>query len=425
MKRHNKKTIIIGLDGVPHSLIKSLTMSGAMPYTKKLVESGILKKISSVLPEVSSVAWSSIITGENPGRHGVFGFTELSKDTYALRFPNINDLWSLPFWDKHSALKCAIINVPSTYPARSLNGVMISGFVSPILERSIYPAGLIDILKEMGYETDVDSNRAHTDMDCFVEDLFSNLASHLKLCRYLLSRELWDVFMYVFTGTDRLMHFLWAAYDEEDHPYRAAFIHYFTEVDRAIAEICASLETNDTLLMFSDHGFERLRKDVFLNRILEEKGFLTMDGEDLSGIDSRTKAFALDPSRIYVHTEGIYRQGAVKINEKEAVIKDLERALYDVTISGRKVVKKVYRKEEVYSGPYMDKAPDIVLLAHEGFNLRASLSSRAISADSIFTGKHTYDDTFFLTNDAALADRVKDYSVIDVGKAIEESIARR
>lgn len=424
MKKHSKKTIIIGLDGVPYSLIKSLTMSGAMPYTKKLVENGTLKRISSVLPEVSSVAWSSIITGENPGRHGVFGFTELSKDTYALRFPNINDLRSLPFWDKHSALKCAIINVPSTYPARSLNGVMISGFVSPVLERSVYPAGLIDILKEMGYETDVDSNRAHTDMDCFVEDLFSNLGSHLKLCRYLLSRDLWDVFMYVFTGTDRLMHFLWAAYDEEDHPYRAAFIQYFTEVDRAIAEICASLETGDTLLMFSDHGFERLRKDIFLNRLLEENGFFTANGEDISTIDSRTKAFVLDPSRIYIHTEGVYRQGGVKPDDKEAVMKELENILADATVDGRKVVKKIYRKEEVYSGPSMDSAPDIVLLAEDGFNLRASLSSKAVSADSIFTGKHTYRDTFFLTNNAAFADQAEDYSVIDVGKMIEESITR-
>ncbi|GAJ07785.1 unnamed protein product, partial [marine sediment metagenome] len=84
MKR-NTKTIIIGLDGVPFGMIKDFAETGVMPNTAELISQGIFKKMNSSIPEVSSVAWSSIITGQNPGQHGIFGFTDLAPDSYQLK----------------------------------------------------------------------------------------------------------------------------------------------------------------------------------------------------------------------------------------------------------------------------------------------------------------------------------------------------
>ena len=55
------KTVIIGLDGVPYGLLDDLAHSGAMPNIGKLIEQGYFSKMRSTIPDVSSVAWSSII----------------------------------------------------------------------------------------------------------------------------------------------------------------------------------------------------------------------------------------------------------------------------------------------------------------------------------------------------------------------------
>ncbi len=129
--KRKKRAIIIGLDGVPFHLIDKFSNTGVMPETKKLIEKGVFKQMESSIPEISSVAWSSIITGKNPGEHGIFGYTDIPSGTYRLSFPNFNNLKATPFWQKDSTVKSVIINVPSTFPVKPLNGVHISGFVSP------------------------------------------------------------------------------------------------------------------------------------------------------------------------------------------------------------------------------------------------------------------------------------------------------
>ncbi|GAG48050.1 unnamed protein product, partial [marine sediment metagenome] len=76
------------------------------------------------LPEISSVSWTNFMTGTNPGTHGIFGFTDFKTDSYDLCFPNFLDLKKETFWDKlgEQRKKCIIINQPSTYPARKING---------------------------------------------------------------------------------------------------------------------------------------------------------------------------------------------------------------------------------------------------------------------------------------------------------------
>ena len=124
-----KRIVIIGLDGVPFEMIESLAHTGIMPNTNQLIENSTFKKMESSIPEISSVAWSSIITGKNPAEHGIYGFTDLFENSYTMRFPNFNDLKAEPFWNTLAA-PSIIVNVPSTYPVREMNGIHISGFVS-------------------------------------------------------------------------------------------------------------------------------------------------------------------------------------------------------------------------------------------------------------------------------------------------------
>ena len=68
--------------------------------------------------------------------------------------------------------------------------------------------------------------------------------------------------MLVFTATDRLMHFLWDVYEDKDHKYHNLFLEHFRKIDQAVGEINARLNDDDLLIMHSDHGFERLGKDI-------------------------------------------------------------------------------------------------------------------------------------------------------------------
>ncbi|MHC4461907.1 MAG: alkaline phosphatase family protein [Planctomycetota bacterium] len=401
----NAKTVIIGLDGVPFGMIKDFAETGVMPNTTELISQGIFKKMNSSIPEVSSVAWSSIITGQNPGQYGIFGFTDLYPSSYKMRFPNFSDLKAPPFWDLWEG-KSFIINVPSTYPVREMNGVHISGFVSIDFEKSVHPKSLVSRLSDLDYRLDVDSQKAHSSMDLFLEDLDKTLDARIETYRYLWETQDWQTFMLVFTGTDRLMHFLWSAYEDESHQYHDLFLEHFRRIDQVIGEIAARVGDDDLLVMLSDHGFERLDYDVYISYILAQEGFLQFkqDGDiSLDNICYGTKAFVLDPARIYLNLKGKFPCGTVDRTESENLLCQLENLFRSLEIDGRKVIRDIYRKEQLYSGPYLEDAPDLVLVGAKGFNLKASVKANRLTDKAIFSGKHTQDSAFLLVK--GLADK--------------------
>jgi predicted AlkP superfamily phosphohydrolase/phosphomutase len=397
-----KRTVVIGLDGMPYRLIKNLSENGTMPSVRALIEEGVFRRMESSIPEVSSVAWSSIITGKNPGEHGIFGFTDLAPGTYRTVYPNFSTLKTAPFWEQKGSGRSVIINVPATYPARELNGVLIAGFVALDLERATYPRLLVPRLQEMDYRVDVDSQKAHESLGFFLRDLDRTLQARISAYRHLWNNETWDTFMLVFTGTDRLAHFLWDAYEDEGHKYHSAFIDHFRQIDEVIGEIVQHLAEKDTIILLSDHGFELLEKDIYVNFFLRQQGYLKFEHEDapkLKAIAQSTQAFALDPARIYLNLKGKYPRGSVGPEDRDAVLDDLENAFQALEIEGKKAIKRVYRKEALYEGSQAHRAPDLVLLANEGFNLRAKVKARQLWGKDVFMGKHSQSDAFLLVRD--------------------------
>ena len=407
----NMRTIIIGLDGVPFGLIKDLADRGVMPNTNEILSDAFFGKMHSSLPEVSSVAWSSIITGKNPAEHGIFGFTDLFSHSYELRFPGFNDLQSPPFWNLIKG-KSVIVNVPSTYPVKEMNGVHISGFVSIDFNRSVFPKSLIPILKNFDYRLDVDSTLAHQSMDLFLDDLDKTLPGSIQTYRYLWENIDWEIFMFVFTGTDRLLHFLWDAYEKESHKYHGQFLEYFRKIDQVIGEIGSRIQEEDLLIMLSDHGFERLDYDVYINSFLKKEGYLHFGNKKeqaLIHIDSSTKAFALDPARIYIHTKDKYPNGGVDRREREKIIQAIKNLFAALEIDKRRVIKSIYTKEDIYTGPFMDRAPDLILVGEKGFNLKGNIKQEQLTDKDIFTGKHTQDDAFLLIRGKVDLRGIRDY----------------
>ncbi|PIN99981.1 hypothetical protein COT72_04055 [archaeon CG10_big_fil_rev_8_21_14_0_10_43_11] len=394
------RTVIFGIDGVPYELMQDLSDRGVMPHFKKLREQGTFKKLRSSIPDISSIAWSSMITGKNAGEHNVYGFIDLIEGTYTMRFPNFKSVMQPAFWQEDDK-KYVILNVPSTYPAKEINGLHVSGFVAIDMDKAVYPADYLQTLNNIDYRIDVDSMLGHEAQELFIKDLFYTLEKRKALLDKTWTEFEWDTFMYVVTGSDRLGHFLWEAYHNAEHKHHQDFLNFFKKVDEQIGDVVSRMHEDDKLLMLSDHGMEQVKTNVFVNAFLREKGFLNADYDLRAGynnIKEGTKAFCLDPGRIYLNRKGKYPKGEVLLEEEAEIITELIKAFESLEWNAQKVVAKIYKRDDIYHGPYTKNAPDLVIEGASGFNMRGNIIKKEIFADEIFTGKHTLENAFIYVN---------------------------
>ena len=393
----NKKVVVVGLDGVPYSLLLDYMERGIMPEFSGLCKMGRLSRMKSTLPEISSVAWSSFITSTNPGQHGIFGFVEIDRQSYEYQFPNFNSIKEQTVWEK-AGIKTVAFNIPQTYPARAMNGVMVSGFVAIDLKKATYPESVFNYLNGMGYKIDVNAKLASEKPEAFFVDLFETFEKRKKAIEYLYDNEDWQLFIGTITETDRLHHFFFDS--ARDGTYFNVFEKFYRELDRFIGTMAKkAARSGAVFLTCSDHGFTPIKTEVYLNRWLIENGYLKLDGLDgFKGITADTRAFCLDPSRIYIHEEGKYKKGSIKSSDYSALRNDLKSKLSEITYDGQKVIKRVYFKEEIFHGKYTENGPDMYLLPEYGFDLKGSVNKNTLFATTHFKGMHTYDDAHVFTS---------------------------
>lgn len=399
-----RKVVIIGLDGTPYTLLRRLIDEGVMPELAAIMREGTLAPMEVTLPEISSVNWSSFMTGVNPARHGIFGFVDLRPHSYDMFFPNYQTLRAQTLWKylEGHGKRSVIANVPSTYPAQPMNGVLISGFVALDLKKATYPPSLVPTLEKFGYELDVDLNQAKVSMEAFTAALQRSLDARLEVLRYLLKEESYDLFVGVITETDRLHHYLWDAVVEADHPYHGLCWKVYAEIDRFLGRVCEEVGKETFFMIMSDHGFCEIVREVYLNSWLREEGYLKFSSAtpvSYHDLDSSTLAFAMDPSRIYIHEKGRFPRGTVASNGAyEALRNELKERILGIEVEGERVIQQVCTKEQIYQGPYMDQAPDLILVPRRGYDLKGTLKRDVLAGNSQLTGMHTHDDAVIYLN---------------------------
>jgi predicted AlkP superfamily phosphohydrolase/phosphomutase len=398
---------VFGLDGVSFGLIEALTRSGDMPFLARLRERGTTAAMRSTIPTISSVSWTGFMTGTNPGKHGIYGFTDVKPGTMTLYFPNYANVRAPTLWDVagRAGRRSIVINIPNTYPARELNGVLVSGFVAINMERAVYPPTLLPLLRERGYRIDVDYQNANERAEAFFADCAATLDARRAVLRHCLTDEPWDLFIGCITETDRLHHYFWDQYADPDAPHHGRFLDFYRRLDRVLEELIGALPEGCPVFIVSDHGHTLIEHEFYPNVWLREQGLLackTATPKSVADLDPATKVFALDPGRIYLHRRGRFPLGTVEDGaEAEDLLARVSEGLAAVRADGTAhaaPVSRVYRRDELYAGPCLAAAPDLVLHFHPGFDIKGAMGKTSLFGRSPLTGMHTYDDSLFFVN---------------------------
>ena len=392
------RLVIIGIDGFSYLMANHLSDSGVLPELANVLKSGTARAMESSIPEVSSTAWTSIVTGTGPGAHNVYGFTDLIDGSYVLGFTSSRTVKSLPFWQQQDRARSLIINVPQTYPAQPLAGILVAGYVALDLERAVYPPDRVPFFKEHSYEIDVDMSIATTYRDRFYDELIRVLRTRAQMLNRLWKEESWDQIMFVITGTDRLNHYCWTDYEDTSASYHQRFLDFYGEVDTVLGQITNQLKDDDSLVLVSDHGFERQDMSVNLNTLLRETGFLRLRNDERvshASILPETKAFAMDPGRIYLHRADRYPGGSVREDESAEIMEKLTAFFLKTKVKGKRIVREVFKGSDIYSGPMIHRAPDLICMPEKNIAFSARIQSDEIVEETVLTGKHSFPDALF------------------------------
>jgi len=415
------RVAFIGIDGVPYSLIAD--NEDRFENLTAIAESGAAGPIDSIVPPESSACWPSLTTGVNPGQTGVYGFQDREIGSAETYVPMGEDVQARRLWDRvqSAGRDATVMNVPVTFPPQRDVQRMVSGFLSPGVEKAAYPDELRDTLTDNDYRIDVNAKLGHDDdKSDFLDDAHETIEKRYEAFEQYIQADDWDLFFGVFMTTDRVNHFLFEDY-EKGGEYYEEFLEFYEQVDDYIGRLREQLADDVTLVVASDHGFTTLEHEVHCNAWLREEGWLEFDADDpeeLADVDESTKAYSLIPGRFYINLEEREANGGVPEAEYDEVRDELKAKLEAWEgPDGTPVADRVVTTEEAFRGDHADIAPDLVVIPNHGFDLKAGFKGGGEVFDvGPRNGMHSFDNAcLFVDDDGA---RVDDVDLYDVAPTI-------
>ncbi len=402
-----KKVAIIGVDGFSYNLINNYIKNDIFSDLSKILRNGFFTNMKVTIPEISNVSWTTFFTGNNPAEHNIQGFVDLKPNSYEIFFPTFVDNKGECIWDdleKYNK-KTYALNIPGTYPAHKINGILISGFVAIELEKSVYPQFLIPTLQDFNYMLDVDTKDAQNKLISFLDEIRYSIEIRKKTYNYLWEKDDWDLFIGVLTETDRLNHFLFDAAFDSSNEYHNKFIEIYQMVEDFISFFYNKCDENTEFIILSDHGFTKIKQEFYINNWLKDKGYLLLNTKnmfELDKISSDSKAFALDPTRIFIHLKDKYPKGTIDSSQKNKILNEIKNELLEIEYNGEKIIKQVYFKDEIFEGTYADRSPDLVYITNPGFDSKGRMIADSIFGKTHLQGMHVRDDAVFFTTNKNL-----------------------
>lgn len=417
------RVAVIGADAATFDVIQPLFARNKLPVLHRLVNQGVHGELMSTVPPITACAWPSIVTGKNPGKHGLYDFVTRKRGTYEETLATSKNRRCEALWNilSRHGRHVIVVNVPLTYPPEEVLGCMISGIGSPNNSPSIaFPKEIYEEVRRScgGYRVMYDVEPTDRNCEAFLADVKNLIQTRGEAVRYLMDRIDWDFLMVVFQSTDWVQHFLWRFMDES-HPafksdasesLRNGISVVYEALDLEIGKILRKTSNGDYVFVVSDHGMGPLFKSVYMNNWLVNQGYLKykrnirylahrmgMTSENLyklvvrlhatgviprlrgrketlihlflsmKDVDwSKTKAYSIGlDGNIRLNVVGREPSGVVSTgNEYLRVITELRSKLelFSDPETGERIADNVFSRDQIFSGPYLDEAPDLVLV---------------------------------------------------------------
>jgi predicted AlkP superfamily phosphohydrolase/phosphomutase len=361
------RVVVIGLDACPPRLLFD-AFSGQLPHLEALASESLVGPMESSAPPITVPAWTSMVTGVDPGTLGIYGFHDRVDRSYdRRRLASSLHVAVPPVWTilSRAGLTCRLIGVPQTYPAKPVRGALVSG--PPIPARPAgytYPPELQAEVEALagGYIADLPEFRRLERSGLF-DAILTMTARRFRLARAWLGRDDWQFFMMVEMGPDRLQHAFWREELLEPAAVRGARANplrdYYVALDRQVGSLLEVLRPDDVVLVVSDHGAQALRGCFAINDWLVREGFLVLHEAPraptpigAAAVDwARTRAWADGGycGRIYVNVAGREPEGIVRDGAVSSICHELSQRLHALCAEdGERVPVTVLEPAQVY-----------------------------------------------------------------------------
>ncbi|MBC7286447.1 MAG: alkaline phosphatase family protein [Armatimonadetes bacterium] len=402
------RLIIFGIDSADWNCMGPFLEEGLLPNLKALIEQGTSAPLRSTIPPITSCAWPSIMTGTNPGKHGMFGFLT---STARPRLGTNADRQAPALWEilNASGLRVGFFNVPLTYPPDPVDGFMVAGEIGApaFVEKIFYPPHLFAEARKAVFKYPLrfpGSNLPERKQLALWREIA--LTRH-KLCMQLLKNHPVDVLVAVVNYVDYVQHSHLVNRRVGDMPDIVAWS--YQQADALLGEILNSTESECPVLVVSDHGSIPVQGYMDINAFLYTQGWLeyspAVGRRSIGGLLyrkaaraydallskrlpmaiaarlavfarrvaysniiewSRTKAFFGNSYGVIINTPGRSPSPTVSEKDRLAVAKDIAAAISDLVnpLTGKKDIV-AFLREDLYHGPALEAAPDIIVMPQE------------------------------------------------------------
>ncbi len=437
-----RKLLVIGFDGATFDLIEPFRKKGVLPHFSKVLAEGASASLQSVIPPVSAPAWVSIVTGNNPGKHNIYGFTDGKGRMVNSTFRKSKAVWNL--LDDHKK-RSIIINLPVTYPPEEINGKIYAGILDP--DEKVY-RGRFQIDKESVIEKEKTLNK-------MVQWEMSKTEKALKV----MEETEWDLFFILYFLSDFVPTIYWN-YMDETHPHyicdevlSKAIEEAYKVLDNILGRFLSVIDENTNVVIVSDHGMGPSTKVLNINEWLRREGFLdvkmatyekTVSPEKVAKFIERhtlvkkmvkilpesfqKKAYRLvfsrsrnlfsrmdkDSTQAYAYSHAHFASVWLLKKDEEVLsrIEEKIRMLEDPD-TGEKVIKRMYRRNQLYHGPWVDNAPDLIVEAVPWCSIRSQRIGNLFS-EPLQSGDHKMNGIFMAYGPDIQKRQLDKISIFDV-----------
>ncbi len=458
-----REVLLIGLDGATFDILDPLMESGAMPELRALAASGVRATLQSTVPALTPPAWTSMMTGKGPGRHGIFDFFRKdSASSTLVRLLTSQDVASAPIWSlaDGAGLRSTILNFPLTFPPPRIAGHITPGGFMPWrqLRLGCHPEGLYDTLQtvpsfnarelalDMTHEAKAIEGCADEELETWVDMHIRRERQWVDITGFLRRTEPSAFTALLIDGTDKLQHLCWRFIDPRlshtintplEHRVREKVREYYVKLDGLIGELRQLFE-GATIVVASDHGFGPQVRTFYVNSWLAQQGLLAWrDGQAPESGDAaklglnqlarhayqidwtRTRAFAPMPSGngIHIVQQSDEHPNGVPAHEYQAFRNRLAAGLLELRdpTTGEPVVARVGNRDTLFQGPFVELAPDLTVELQDGGLFSILSSSEIVRRRPMPTGTHHPDGIFMAAGpEIQRGARLGPLSILDV-----------